>query len=118
MKSSGQGQVPWHRPAVSTQRLAQRKAGVLPSEPKSVCEDRGESSTSRDRCLVFLSWEDKADGKGRLGAVGLHSRGPMQAEEHRTTAVNKQPLDSSVDLGSPRLESGYHHSIAQEQAHH
>lgn len=32
--------------------------------------------------------------------------------------MNKRPVASSVALGSPRLESGYHHSITWEQARH
>lgn len=85
-----------------------------------MCEDREESSTLRGRCLDFLSQEEKADGKRRLRAVGLHSRGPMQAEEQRSTAVSERhpPSASSVGLGSPRLESGKHHNITQGQAHH
>lgn len=51
--------------------------------------------------------------------MGLPSCGPIQAEQ-RTTAVSRQyqPSASSVDLSSPGRESGYHHSITQEQAHH
>lgn len=83
---------------------------------KSVCEDRELSSTWRGRCLVFLSQEEKADGKGRLvrsGASQLWAH-PGRTKDHSS----EQPSASSVDLSSPGRESGYHHSITQEQAHH